>query len=162
MTLRFEPLSRRHDRAHFRCGEPSLDEFLARYALQNQKAGLTTTHVLIDEAMPRAILGYMSLSAAQVALEDLQEADRARLPRYPVPALRLTRLAVAQDRQGRGYGELLLGEAVNRCCAMREHAGVRVLVVDALHECAAAFYERYGFRPTGRTAGTLYLPLGSR
>lgn len=161
MSLRFERLARRHDRAGFSCGEPVLDEYLRQYALQNQQAGLSTTHVLVDEAMPRAILGYMSLSAAQVALDDLQEADRLRLPRYPVPAMRLTRLAVAQAHHGCGYGDALLGEAVNRCLAMREHAGIRVLVVDALHERAMAFYERYGFRRTGTAALTSYLPLGA-
>jgi hypothetical protein len=39
---------------------------------------------------------------------------------------------------------------------------VRLLLVDALHEKAAAFYARYGFRPTTEAALTLYLPLGSR
>ena len=35
------------------------------------------------------ILGYYSLFAAQLLLIDLQEADRKRLPGYPVPAIRM-------------------------------------------------------------------------
>lgn len=150
----------RHDRQAFSCGEPSLDRYLKQQATQHHREGVSTTHVLVDDALPEQVLGYYSLAAAQLLLTDLQESDRKRLPRYPVPAIRLGRLAVASQVQGKGHGELLLGHAVTRCLSLREQLGVRVLLVDALHEKATSFYLAYGFRLATAQASVLYLPLG--
>jgi GNAT superfamily N-acetyltransferase len=152
--------SRRHDRAAFVCGEPTLERYLQEQAAQHHRDGIATTHVLVEPAEPARVLGYYTLSAAQLSLEDLREEDRRRLPRYPVPAARMGRLAVATSEQGRGHGGFLLGHAVARCVDLREQLGVKVLLVDALHEKAAAFYRAYGFRETSSQAWTLYLPLG--
>jgi len=74
--------------------------------------------------------------------------------------LRIGRLAVSADARGKGYGRLLFGHAANRAVALRETLGVRVLLVDAKDERAAAFYAAFGFRPTSDAAMTLYLPIG--
>lgn len=70
------------------------------------------------------------------------------------------RLAVLTNEQGKGHGDYLLAHAVARCLGLREQLGVRVLLVDALHERAALFYRAYGFREATANAHTLYLPLG--
>lgn len=155
----FKP--KRHDRDGFACGEPSLDAYLRQQAAQHHRAGISTTHVLVDDSDPAHILGYYSLSAAQLLLTDLQEADRKHLPNYPVPAIRMGRLAVSADEQGKGRGDYLLAHAVTRCLGLREQLGVRVLLVDALHEKAAHFYRAYGFREATVNSHTLYLPLGN-
>lgn len=149
----------RHDRQAFVCGEPSLDRYLQQQATQHHRDGISTTHVLIDDAEPARTLGYYSLSAAQLLLTDLRESNSKRLPKYPVPAIRLGRLAVLAHEQGKGHGDFLLGHAVARCLALREQLGVRVLLVDALHERAAHFYRGYGFRETMANARVLYLSL---
>ncbi len=151
---------KRHDRAGFACGEPTLDAYLREQAAQHHRDGIATTHVLVDDTNAARILGYYTLSAAQLLLTGLQNADRRRLPRYPVPAVRMGRLAVAASEHGRGYGEALLANAVARCLDLRGQLGVRVLLVDALHTKAAGFYRAYGFKPTAASALTLYLPLG--
>ena len=153
---------RRHDREGFACGEPALDVYLRQQAAQHHRDGISTTHVLVDNADPTRILGYYSLSAAQLLLTDLQEVDRKRLPNYPVPAIRMGRLAVVAGEQGRGHGEYLLAHAVARCLGLREELGVRVLLVDVLHEKAGRFYRAYGFREATASLRTLYLPLGGR
>ena len=152
---------RRHDRERFACGEPTLDAYLRQQAAQHHRDGISTTHVLVDDADPACILGYYSLSAAQLLLTDLQEADRKRLPTYPVPAIRMGRLAVSASEQGKGHGDYLLAHAVARSLGLREQLGVRVLLVDALHEDAARFYRAYGFREATANSHTLYLPLGN-
>lgn len=152
---------KRHDRNGFACGEPTLDAYLRQQAAQHHRHGISTTHILVDDADPVRILGYYSLSAAQLLLTDLQEADRKRLPNYPVPAIRMGRLAVATSEQGKGHGDYLLGHAVARCLGLREQLGVRVLLVDALHEKAARFYRSYGFREATTQSHTLYLQLGN-
>ena len=161
MALTFAALDgNRHDRAGFTCGVPALDGYLRQQAGQHQRDGIATTHVLIDSAQPARILGYCALSAAQLHLHDLRAQDRKRLPSYPVPAIRMGRLAVASAAQGKGYGRILLGHAVNLALSVRQTIGVRVLIVDAKDARAAAFYEAHGFWPTASAASTLYLPLG--
>jgi ribosomal protein S18 acetylase RimI-like enzyme len=152
---------KRHDRAGFACGEPSLDIYLREQAVQHHGAGISTTHVLVDDAARSHVLGYYSLSAAQLLFTDLQDVDRKRLPRYPVPAVRMGRLAVSAGEQGKGHGDYLVGHAVARCLGLREQLGIRVLLVDALHEKAARFYRAYGFREATSHSHTLYLPLGN-
>lgn len=152
---------KRHDRGGFACGEPILDAYLRQQAAQHHRDGISTTHILVDDTDPTRILGYYSLSAAQLVLTDLQEADRKCLPRYPVPAIRMGRLAVSANEQGKGHGDYLLAHAVARCLGLREQLGVRVLLVDALHEKAARFYRAYGFREATANPRTLYLPLGN-
>lgn len=151
---------RLHDREGFDCGEPSLNQYLRALATQHQRTGVATTHVLLEDDTPSRILGYYTLAAAQMSLDDLQAADRRRLPRYPLPVARLARLAVALHEQAHGLGESLLQHAVKRCLALRGELGIHALLVDALHARAAAFYRLYGFRQTAGGALTLYLPLG--
>lgn len=151
---------KRHDRDGFACGKPTLDAYLQQQAAQHHRDGISTAHVLIDDAESARLLGYYSLSAAQLLLSDLQEPDRKRLPSYPVPSIRMGRLAVSRSEQGKGHGDYLLAHAVARCLGLREQLGVRVLLVDSMHEKAASFYRVYGFREATAKSNTLYLPLG--
>ena len=150
-----------HDRSSFSCGVAALDDYLCQRAGQHHRDGIATTHVLTDDAQPAQILGFCALSAAHLHLSELQQADLKRLPAYPVPAMRMGRLAVSASEQGKGYGQLLLGHVVNLALSVRQTMGVRVLIVDAKDAQAAAFYERYGFRPTTSTALSLYLPISA-
>ena len=160
MPLAIERLDgRRHDRNAFACGAPALEDYLRHRAGQHQRDGIATTHVLVDTDQPTQILGYCSLSAAQLHLNELQTADRSRLPAYPVPAMRMGRLAVATSAQGQGHGRLLLGHAVNLALSVRQSMGVRVLLVDAKDAAAVSFYALHGFRPTTDQALTLYLSV---
>jgi len=151
--------TRQHDRAGFACGITALDDYLRQRAGQHQRDGIATIHVLIDDEQPSRILGYCALSAAQLYLHELSQADCKRLPTWPVPAMRMGRLAIAATAQGKGYGKILLGHAVNLARSVRQTMGVRVLIVDAKDVSAAAFYQGYGFRLTASEALTLYLPI---
>lgn len=162
MRLVIIPLEPRlHDRQGFTCGVASLDTYLKQQAGQHQRDGVATTHVLANEDAPTRILGYVTLAAAQMELDAMQPADRKRLPHYPLPAVRVGRLAVATSEHGQGYGQWLLGHAVNVSLRLRQQLGVRVLLVDALDAKVAGFYRAFGFRPTTTQALTLYLPTGN-
>lgn len=151
---------KRHDRTSFSCGEPTLDRYLKEQASQHHRDGIATTHVLLADDAHARIVGFYSLSAAQAVLTDLEESDRRRLPRYPVPVARLARMAVASNERRRGFGALLIANAVERCLRLRDEMGIRLLIVDALNENAEGFYRAYGFTPTASEAKTLYLNLG--
>ena len=148
-----------HDRAGFSCGISELDDYLHRFAVQHRRKGVSTVHVLVDTENPSLILGFCTLSAAQVESAELSE-DRKKLPRYPIPCFRLGRLACRTDHRGRGLGKLLIGCAVERCLQARKQVAAFALIVDAKSPEAKAFYEHYGFTPCVDASMTLYLPLG--
>lgn len=149
-----------HDRANFQCGEPALDEYLRKYAVRQTAKGLSSIFVLIDDARPRKILGFYTLSAAQIGTAQLSETEKKKLPRYPVPCFRMGRLARSIDHRGGGIGAVLIGLAVDRCLKARVHVGAYALLVDAKSEQACAFYQHYGFNVCVDSPASLYLPLG--
>lgn len=151
----------RHDRHAFASGVNELDEYLRHFAVQQSKKGITVVRVVVDTDAPRTILGYYSLSAAQIDAVQLDERTQQKLPRYPVPCFRLGRLATHSAHRGRGLGRLLIGCAVERCLAARKHVAAYALVVDAKGDSATAFYEHYGFTPCRDKPTTLYLSLGA-
>ncbi len=149
-----------HDRPAFSCGVPALDEYLHRFADQHKRRGISAAYVMVDSVAPATILGYYTLSAAEVDADRRGAADRRRLPRYPVPCFRLGRLAIRQGAQGQGLGKLLMACAVDRFLKARQQVAAYALVVDAKDEDALAFYQHFGFKPLADAALTLYLPLG--
>lgn len=149
-----------HERQGFACGVPALDEYLHRFAEQHRRRGLTAVYVLVDSAAPAQVLGYYTLSAAEVDVARLPEAERKRLPRFPVPCFRMGRLACASSQRGRGLGKLLVGCAVDRCLKARQQVAAYALIVDAKDDAARNFYLHFGFRSLQDARLTLYLPLG--
>ena len=156
--LTVEPLGPHHDRASFSCGEPSLDRYIRRQASQDARRRVARVFVAPGEP-PERIAGYYTLTAASFEKDDLPAEVAGRLPHYPVPAAVIGRLAVDLRSQGSGLGEVLLLDAIHRIIRAGDIIGVYAVVVDALHERAGAFYERYGFLPFPSQPLRLYLPL---
>lgn len=149
-----------HDRQGFSCGVSALDEYLHRLAEQHRRRGISSVYVLAESAQPERILGYYTLSAAEVDAQRLAEVERKKLPRYPVPCFRMGRLACRADLRGHGLGKLLLGCAVDRCLKARQQVAAYALIVDAKDDAAKAFYMHFGFMALQDAPLTLYLPLG--
>ena len=140
--LRIERLSRDHDVTGFKSGSEELDRWLAQHALAAQEMDTARTFLLIRG---RRVVGYFSLTMGSV----LREKAPARLvrgvPGYPVGMVLLARLAVDRRHQGLGLGALLLTEALHKALAGGESAATRIVVVDAIDEKAAGFYQYHGF-----------------
>jgi GNAT superfamily N-acetyltransferase len=149
-----------HDRHAFTCGVTVLDVYLHRFAAQQSKKNIAVVRVLVDSDQPKTILGYYSLSAAQIDVMQLDERTQKKLPRYPVPCFRLGRLATHLAHRNRGLGRLLIGSVVERCLEAKKHIAAYALIVDAKDNTAKSFYEHYGFTPCIDDPMTLYLPLG--
>lgn len=148
-------LTEKHDRAAFDCGEPSLNEYLQRFARQNAALFLGRTYVLVVPGQSR-IEGYYTISSGSVAGESLLE---KRLPRYPIPVVLIGRLAVDRQAQGQRLGESLLLDALERSAQLAKHLGIYAVVVDALNDSARRFYRKYGFAETADDPMRLYLPI---
>ncbi|MBI2921601.1 MAG: GNAT family N-acetyltransferase [Planctomycetes bacterium] len=153
------------DRARFDSGEAELDRFLQEFAGQNQfRLHVGTTWVAAEG---RRILGYATIAPGHIEIDRLPETRRRGLPKYPLPILRLARLATARSEQGRGIGNALLRCTFNLALKMSEEYGCVGVVVDA-KPGAEEFYRKFGFESVGVVAGAdasrpepwqMFLPL---
>ena len=144
--LRIVPLAADHDRDNFSCGVDSLDRYLRTQASQDIRRKANGVFILIEPEQPRTVLGYYTLCATGLPQGDVPVAARRHIPRYPlVSATLVGRLAVSTARQGERLGAILLADAVQRAYASASAIGSSMLVVDAINERAAAFYEGNGF-----------------
>jgi hypothetical protein len=140
------PLTASHDVSHFQCGEPSLDEWLRKYAFANQVVNSSRTFVLTEPGSER-VWGYYSLTVASIQRSDVTLAGRSGMPSaYDVPAVLLARLARDEKRKYDGIGQLLLADAVLRTLRMSQDAGIRLLAVHALNEKARQWYAEHDFQ----------------
>lgn len=138
------PLSCNHGRQAFDCGRSELNGWLRQIAQQHQAKGLSKTFVAVRKETPDRICGYYALTLAELENRHLPETWRKKLPRR-IPGVRLGRLAVDKNCQGKGLGELLLVDALTRTQRIYAEAGGIGLFVDAIDEQAAAYYRRFGF-----------------
>jgi GNAT superfamily N-acetyltransferase len=155
---REEPISRRHDRAAFDCGDVALNEFLQRHARRSHELGGAKTVLAADDA---AILGYYSLSPASVEFARVPAVVKRGLARHDVPAFRLARLAVDLRFQGRGLGGQLLLAAGRRCLLAADEVGGVALLIDAKNDGAAKWYASYGAVRLEDAPLILMLPLAA-
>lgn len=154
-----QPLSAGHQLDDFACGEAVLDEWLKRRALPNQLSGASRTFVVADS--DQRVCGYYAMSAGAVSHQAATSAVRRNMP-DPIPVMILARLAVDHRAQGIKLGGALLQDAVNRAVTVSQNAGVRALLVHALHDQAKQFYEHYGFQVSPLHPLTLMLRLRNR
>lgn len=149
-----ELLNTQHDRGSFDCGEPSLNEFLHRYARQNAEKGLGRTYVAVLPGDPH-IYGYYTIASGTIQFDVIPE----KLPRYPIPVVHLGRLAVDQQAKGQGLGKALLADALTRAGAIALQLGIYAVEVYALNEAAKEFYLKFGFTPLLDDHKHLYISL---
>lgn len=153
MSLKVRRLEADDDRTKFSSGDVELDRFFLRYAGQNQfRHHIGTTYVAVDD--DRGIAGFATLTASELSTRLLLAAKRKRLPQYPVPVLRLARLAVDEKAQGRGAGSALLRFVFALTHRMAEDFGCVGVIVDA-KPGAVTFYKKLGFVALGVGAGQL-------
>lgn len=83
-----------------------------------------------------------------------------KLPRYPsVHAVRMGRLAVDQEFEGKGLGSGLLADALAK--AASSEIAAFALIVDAKDAHAARFYLHHGFIALPDAPLTLFLALAT-
>ncbi len=160
MDWREEPIGRQHDRKHFDCGVPDLNEYLSRYARQNHESGGAKTFVAVAPAEPARVLGFYSISPGSIEFARVPANLTRKLGRYDVPVFRLGRLAVDRSMQGQGLGGDLLLASGERALAVASQVGGVALAIDAKDDKAARWYERFGALPLLDDPLKLILPLG--
>lgn len=145
-------LTKNDDTSTFDCGDVALNQYFKQYAKQNQfKHYIGTTYVALVKGN---IIGYVSVSSSSMRADVLSDSVAKKLPNYPLPILRLTRLAVDTQYQTQGIGKVLLKFVLKLTLKQKENFGCFGLVVDA-KEGSVSFYEQFGFVVFDVEAGAL-------
>jgi len=129
-------LQRDDQREGFESGAAELDDWLRRFAWENQQANNAVTYVTVRDGV---VLGYYAVAMSAYATVDLPE----RLQKYrpsQTPCLLLARLAVDRSAQRQGVGAALLRDALERAYSLSQSAGSAALLIHCRDDDARAFY----------------------
>ena len=156
-----EPISKKHDRKSFDCGDPAMNVFFERYVRQSHESGAAKTFLAINKADDKTILGFYSLAPGALTYADTPELVRRGLARHNVPGFRLGRIASGLRWQGQGLGVQLLAAAARRCLRAAAEVGGVVFIIDAKNGRAARWYTNSGAVPLSSKPLTLVMSLAS-
>lgn len=150
-----------HDREGFSCEKGQLNKFLHERALRDMRSKTSATRVLLLGS-DIEIVGYYTLTAASVPFDKVPDSviKKAKLTRYPaVSATLLAKLARDSRWRGYGTGELLVVDALRRAYDQTAHIGAALVLVDAIDDEAAQFYETFGFTTFPEKRLELFMPM---
>lgn len=140
--MEIRPLREDDDRSGFDSGDPDLDRFLHRYAGQNQfRHHIGTTYVAVVSGR---VAGYATIAPGSLEIDEAPVSIRKGLPAYPLPILRLARLATDKAARGRGIGKGLLRRVFGLALTMARDFGCAGVIVDSKQD-SVGFYEGLGF-----------------
>lgn len=153
----FTLLTKADDLSGFSCRNPVFDNYLRERASQDMRRRAANV-VLFRKGGAPDVVGYYTISSFGIALAELSDTMRKRLPRYPVvPAVLVGRLALDHRHEGMGLGRFLLIDALERATGL--DVAVWGVVVDAVDDDAVQFYEHFGFIRLKSDSGRLILPI---
>jgi GNAT superfamily N-acetyltransferase len=160
VPITIEALSGQHERTNFSCGESELDDYFRRRAGQDDRRNIARVFVATDPEL--GVVGFYTLSTCAIHPGEVPTEVARKLPRYEsIPAALIGRLARDLRARGRGIGELLLADAINRDLAADRSMAVWAILVDAKNQAASEFYQSFGFIPFPSRSSRLFLPTAS-
>lgn len=124
-----------------------LKSFLRNHAVKYEDKHLARTYVLVEKPdVGSRVWGYISLVASEVKTTHQNTPSNTHWPpRYHIPAVKLARMAVDQELQGKGWGRDMINFAIGLIAGqVASQIGVRLLVTDA-KASAVGFYSKVGF-----------------
>ncbi len=137
------PLAENDQRNHFDCGREALNGWFRRHAWQNHVSGISRTSVVCDIAT-QSIVGYVTLSAAQIERAFLAKAHQRNKP-DPVPVTLLGQLAIHKTHQGRGHASSLLLFALTASLRASREVGSFGVLTHPIDDEVRQLYRRWGF-----------------
>ena len=153
------PISRALTKKPFDCGIDELNKYFRQYAFPNDKKNIGKSFVAVNQDDQLCPIGFYTISMAHILFEELPEEMKKGLPRYPVPALRIGKLAIDKNFQKQGIGAFLLKDAFLKATNLSTKIGLKCVLVDALNDQAKSFYLKFGFLQFPSNRLTLVLPI---
>ncbi len=150
------PLEEGHDLSSFDCGVDALNTYLKRFARQTQKRDGARTYVVLED---NRVIAFYTVVFGGIGWYDAPEHVSKGLGKFPIPIMIIARLAVDKAWAGKGLGNSLLLDAVQRALAASQIAGLRAVVVDAKDDTAKRFYEKRGFRAWPTDSNRLFITI---
>ncbi len=150
-----QPLGAQHQLDSFSSGTPVLDDWLKRRALANQTSGASRTFVVCEQGV---VVAYYALASSAISVTQAPGRFRRNMPE-PIPVVVLARLAVSGAHHGKGIGRGLFQDAARRVINAADAIGIRGMIVHAISEDVAAFYQRLGRDPSPLDPMTLMVTL---
>ena len=149
------PLTAEHDLSAFDCGEPALNDWLRRRALNNESR-FSRTYVVCDD---NRVVAYVCISAGAVERAAAPGKLRRNAP-DAIPVSVIGRLAVSRDHAGQGLGADLLSDALRRIAAASQSIGIGAVLVHAKDDAAKRFYMKCAeFIEYPEDSRILFLPI---
>lgn len=136
--MKFELLSKHHNKKAFDCGNDEINQYLWQFASQHHKKGVAKVHILANDL---DIVGFYTLSSLSI---------EPNIKGYPktVPAIIIGRMGIDKKYQGQGLSNTLLWHALKHIKQVSKTVGVIFVVIDAKNESLATYYQKFGFIPT--------------
>jgi len=137
----------------FNCGDIDLNDFLLNDAKNYIKSMLAVTYLfkIDDDIAAYFCLSYDSLTRTTVLTKEekaLWNKVGRKIPnskrRKTYPAVKIGRLAVAENFAGLGIGQHIINTVTMMYLEEKHHAGCRFITVDA-YRSALPFYEKNDF-----------------
>lgn len=146
MSLIIEKLNKDHKKSDFDCDNELLNNYIQKQAKQDVNRDLSACYILND-INDKKVLGYYTLSGNSIDRNDFPIELMQKMPPSYVnlPTILLGRLAVDKNEKGKGFGSILLMDALKKCVVISESLGVLAVIVDPFDENAISFYKKYGF-----------------
>ncbi|MCB1676487.1 MAG: GNAT family N-acetyltransferase [Halioglobus sp.] len=134
---------------------------MKRQAGQDIKRRISRVFIARSDQDKSRILAYYSLSTLSIDLSILPEQFARKLPKHPIPAALIGRLAVDTSAQSQGIGNMLLSNAIQRALAVSHDIAIYAIVVDAIDAKAERSYMQSGFArlTSDGKRKRLFLPL---
>ena len=154
----FYPLDKSFNRSIFDSGKSQLNNYLQKYAWQNQQKRYSMTFVATVEDS-KEIAGYYCTSASSIEFTNIPDSLKKKSPKYPAPVMLIGQLAVDRKMQGQGLGKVLLMHALSKAVRISGEMGIFAVMVDAIDESAKEFYLKYGFTALHDAESSLMLPI---
>ncbi len=145
--MKIEIVEPTHLRSHFSCGETSLDLYLQKQAIKEIRRQHSFTYVLNNKE--KMIAGYYTLSSITVEVANYSF----------VSGVIISRLAVDQQYQKKGYGEMMLVDALHRIYDSNQEKNPFTIIANVINKNAIQFYKKYGFTSFIHQEDMLYLPM---
>jgi predicted N-acetyltransferase YhbS len=121
-----------------------MNAWFRRHAWGNHTGGSSRVNVICDATSGR-IVGYVTLSAAQIERAFLPKAQQRNQP-DPLPATLLGQLAVHKEYRGQGHASSLLLFALRTSLRAAEIVGSTGVITHPLDDGVRAFYAKRGFQ----------------